>query len=320
MAERLISLQKFKFYYYEKIKLAYPAIAVFLVILMYPVISRNSRKKYESDLSSVIGCRMLLPPEMDRDNSHSATLVIYYDTITCISCMMNRLGEWNELFSELKDSHGFTPLFIFEPSIQDSAEYRQKLDHAKLTYQVFSDYHRTFRRSNPDIADNSSLKTFLLDRQHRVVFAGNPLHNMVLWEVLQMYISVLLENDGTLPDRFPEKVHDYIATRTRPQNGLLFDTFQTDVGNVRNGSTQTVTFTALNTTKSAVEIAGILTDCDCVQADASTYSITPGRTCIITVSFAPEDIGHFEHHVFIQTAGCSDETHLIITGNSISFG
>lgn len=131
--------------------------------------------------------------------------------------MMNRLDEWNELFSELKDSHGFTPLFIFEPAIQDSAEYRQKLDHAKLTYPVFSDYHRTFRRSNPDIA-------------------------------------------------------------------------------------------------------GILTDCDCVQADASTYSIAPGRTCIITVSFAPEDIGHFEHHVFIQTAGCSDETHLIITGNSISFG
>ena len=303
-----------------KTRFAYPAIAVLLVVLMYPVICRNSGKKYESDLSSVIGYRMMLPPGMERDRSHSATLVIYYDTVTCISCMMNRLGEWNELFSELKDSYGCTPLFIFEPAIEDSAEYRRKLDHAELTYPVFSDFHRIFRKSNPYIADNSNLKAFLLDRQHRVVFAGNPLHNMVLWEVLQMYITALLENDGTLPERFPEKVHDYIATRTRPQSGLLFDTFQTDVGNVGNGSTQTVTFTALNTTENTVCIAGILTDCDCVQATASAYSIAPGRTCIITVSFAPENTGHFEHHVFIQTEGCSDETHLVITGNSISFG
>ena len=234
--------------------------------------------------------------------------------------MMNRLDEWVELFSELKDSSNFTPLFIFEPAIGDSTDYRLKLDHANLPYPVFSDYHRTFRSCNPIIATNSHFRAYLLDSHHKIVLAGYPLHNMIFWEVLQMYIVALQENSGELPEGFPGKVHDYIDSRTKPQCGLLFDALRIDAGNMEYGSPQTVTFNAQNTTDAPIEITDIISDCDCVEATASVYSVSPGKTCIITVSFTPDKAGPLEHHIFIRTSVSTDEIHLIITGNSISFG
>lgn len=164
----------------------------------------NPRSKESKALKSLIGRSIVLPDSINADEM--AVMVVWYDSATCATCFMNRIGEWVGLLEECDSIDGFKPIFIFSPLQQDSIKYEHARMKAGLPYPVISDYKRRFTVDNPGIPAETTLHTFLLDGQRKIVLAGNPQGHQKLWELYLKYIKALTTNNGRLPDDFVESI------------------------------------------------------------------------------------------------------------------
>lgn len=294
--------------------------AVIMGCLVWKTCSEIEKPSVKSDLAEFLGSRIVFPDVFgigyDDSGGNAGRIVVFYDTATCATCQMKRIDEWKFLFSDI-DTSRITPLFIFSPRDDDRVRYEEELQKAKLPYCVISDYDRLFTQANEHLPELRTLHVFLLDRDDAVVFAGNPMHNNLLWETYCKYMQALAQNDGKIPDGFDKEIEVFLSGRKYPDNGLYFDCLAADIGSVAEGKEQTVTFTAVNTREHAIHITRVLTDCDCTEATCSRDALGPGEKCVFTAVFTPDETGKFEKFIFISTAESEQETVLTFTGTAI---
>jgi hypothetical protein len=130
-----------------------------------------------------------------------ARLVVWVDSVTCSSCKMNRMFEYEDII-KLRDEvgEGFVPVFVFSPPRARMDEVLWSLELSQFGYPVFLDEEGAFFAANGHIPSDSRFHTFLLDRDGRVVLVGDPLNNPGLWKLYKTTITQLIENGGTLPE------------------------------------------------------------------------------------------------------------------------
>lgn len=288
------------------------------------VIYRNSSGKNGEiqNLAEFIGTVISIPQEAEPAPERNGTLVVYYDSATCSTCMLKHIDEWDGLFPELNENTGKNGndvqiLFIFEPGRGDIERFVSELSKDSLPYHIFSDFNGTFKLSNNRLIGNRNLHTFLLDRNDRVILAGSPLHNTVLRDTYGRFIDELNGNGGELSDEFRNSVVETVRNRSVPADGLFFVTDHADVGEVRYGEVVTVTFDAFNRSDSLITVQEIMTDCDCMEATVTSKSVESGERTLFNVTFTADDKGKFIRDLFIRMSGVGEDRHLTITGNCI---
>lgn len=109
-------------------------------------------------------------------------IVIYTDSVSCSSCSIKRLFNWEPLIDSLQESLSF--IFIFSPQKEDIERVKQTLLTERLSWPVYIDTCSAFDRRNPHIPDNSLMHTFLLNENDSVVLVGNPQSNPRIKELL----------------------------------------------------------------------------------------------------------------------------------------
>lgn len=288
------------------------------------VIYRNSSGKNGEiqNLAEFIGTVISIPQEAEPAPERNGTLVVYYDSATCSTCMLKHIDEWDGLFPELNENTGKNGsdvqiLFIFEPGRDDIERFVSELSKDSLPYHIFSDFNGIFKLSNDRLIGNRNLHTFLLDRNDRVILAGSPLHNTVLRDTYGRFIDELNSNGGELSDEFRNSVVETVRNRSVPADGLFFVTDHADVGEVRYGEVVTVTFDAFNRSDSLITVQEIMTDCDCMEATVTSKSVESGERTLFNVTFTADDKGKFIRDLFIRMSGVGEDRHLTITGNCI---
>lgn len=292
---------------------------VIMGCLVWKNCSEIAKTSMKSNLAEFVGSRIVFPDEFGINYGESSgkagRIVVFYDTATCATCQIKRIDEWKFLFSDI-DTSQITPLFIFSPRDDDRVRYEEELRKAELPYSVITDYDRLFTKSNDHLPELRTLHVFLLDRDDTVVFAGNPMHNNLLWEIYCKYMQALAKNEGKIQNGFDKEIEEFLRERKYPDNGLFFDCLAVDIGEVSVGQERTVTFTAINTREETIHIARVLTDCDCTEAVCSTDVLNPGEKCVFTAVFTPEEDGRFEKFLFISTAESEQETILTFAGTA----
>lgn len=241
-------------------------------------------------------------------------MVIYYDSAACSTCKLSYVREWDFLFQECHEFNGFLPIFVFSPRKPDWKRYQKMLSRQSTENYIISDYKSAFSSANPGIPKAQSLHVFLLDRDNKVVLAGDPLHNGRLWGLYKLYIEAICNNDGAVPENIEERIAGYMSETSGGVNGLVFNERYRYTGTIEKDLKYHLSFTACNVCSHTVIISHIMTDCDCTEASASTTEIAPGQTVTISVDFTQDQEGEFRKSVFIRTAGDPQDIELTFEG------
>ena len=166
-------------------------LCVLIVALFTSCQERKTKKQVDKLLSETV----VVPSEISqvlfgRDTllmnvvGSPARLVIYTDSLSCSSCRLKYMYEYNDILSLHEESDGeLMPIFVFSPREGQAAEIRNTLLLYRFDYPILLDDKGLFPAANPHIPSDNRFHTFLLDRNGKVVLVGDPLHNPQLWEL-----------------------------------------------------------------------------------------------------------------------------------------
>lgn len=123
-------------------------------------------------------------------------IITYMDRSSCTQCAMQILIEWNNLVKEVEsDSVGF--VIIIYPT--DKIELKTALSALKLQNSLLYDTNNNFLKDNKLTNILARNRTFLLDKNNKIILVGEPLNKTKLWELYKNSIQTLISNDGTMP-------------------------------------------------------------------------------------------------------------------------
>ena len=253
---------------------------IMLIGLVLAAASCSGRVDKEKEvLSSLLGreivipdslvCRILdTPIEYDISNA-DYKIITYIDSAGCVPCRM-KLASWKEIINEYK---GITDedieflMIINAPA--KSRDLKIILSQYDFTYPVMFDPDNEFRQKN-NLSDDQQFHTLLLDLNNEVIGVGNPAENPKIRDFYRKMI-VKEANETNDAPHFCDK----------PVEAL---------GLVNYGDTVTKDFTLWNTSSDTVTIQGLIPSCDCISASASTDTILPGKSSVISVTMTADSI------------------------------
>ncbi len=114
-------------------------------------------------------------------------LIIYTDNISCSSCSLYNIFDWDSFIEPLRSTVDF--IFILSPNDNDMEKVKQILMSEKINHTIYIDTCAVFIRNNPQIPDKSFMHTFLLNDKDSVVLVGNPQSNSRIKELFMKIIK-----------------------------------------------------------------------------------------------------------------------------------
>lgn len=117
-----------------------------------------------------------------KDTLKQGKLIIYLDSLDCMSCHITELVEYVSLH-EMADTCDFSILTIFSPPYEDIDEIKKLLMIANHSTPIFIDTYGSFKRQNRHIPIDSRFHSFLINGQGKPVFIGNPTTDTKLMEL-----------------------------------------------------------------------------------------------------------------------------------------
>ena len=121
-------------------------------------------------------------------------ILTYIDSVDCIGCQFD-IYNWKRFIDSCDDS---IVNFIFVVCSPDYEFLEYALNEFHFNIPVIYDYIDVFNKINH--FPPAPYRTFLLDKDNRVVLVGSPLHSPQLWDLYKRTIQKMIDNDGVLPD------------------------------------------------------------------------------------------------------------------------
>lgn len=247
---------------------------------------------YESLVAQWQGKEITLPPAMtdaltgDTIDLSAAdfTILTYVDSAGCVGCRM-KLPLWKELFNSIDSvtDAAVAMLMIVNPA--DKREVIYQLKHDNYNHPVYVDSADQVNTDNR-FPDGLSMRSFLIDRSHKVVATGNPLYHP---EIASLYRSII-SGEYSLSESFDSfvKVVGHSI----------------DLGTVAVGEEQTRHFKIINGGNDTVRVRTVIPSCHCTEAALPTDVIPPKSHIDGTIKFREDSvIGTFNNSVHIFYVG-----------------
>ena len=162
-------------------------ITILLTALFFFVACQNKNK--EEAISSVkewMGKEILFPQNSiftirGKDtidfnlNKSEYKIVSYIDTAGCTSCRL-KLAEWQRFMNEVDSITSSHTPFVFYLYPKNTKDLLIEFRREAFDYPVCLDETDEFNRLN-QLAKSNTLRTFLLDKENKIVAIGNPIEN-----------------------------------------------------------------------------------------------------------------------------------------------
>ena len=117
-------------------------------------------------------------------------LIVFVDSTECSKCRVDNFIRYESLFDLSRTTGSFEVLLLLSVC---NSEYQNILDHLVLSsppYPVYMDTENSFRGDNPIIPDNSSMHSFSLDSDNRVILVGDPIYNESIMDLFQKLFNL----------------------------------------------------------------------------------------------------------------------------------
>ncbi len=109
------------------------------------------------------------------------TMVVYYGPHDCSSCVISHLDKLEELFIWSEELNSFNVLLLFSPRREKINEVIDLLSVLNWSRPVYIDFKGQMK-NNVKIPEEERFHEFLLDKNMRPVFVGNPLYSKKMKE------------------------------------------------------------------------------------------------------------------------------------------
>ncbi|RNC63491.1 DUF1573 domain-containing protein [Proteiniphilum sp. X52] len=219
-------------------------------------------------------------------------ILLYVDSIGCTSCKL-QLHKWNEFIAQVDSlTSGSVPvLLFFHPKDKRELSYLLKRDG--ITIPVCLDENDRLNSINR-FPSRDDFQCFLLDKDNKVVYIGNPIHNI---RIREMYLS-----------RIAPEAH----TPTTPSRSTIVQADQTEfnLGTLKRGNSTTVTALIRNIGEVPLVVYDTKVSCGCTSINYKKEPALPGSSMEIEITYNAEDPGYFHRTVSIY--GNMDNSPLMI--------
>lgn len=224
----------------------------------------------------------------------SHKILMYVDSIGCTSCKL-QLHKWKEFIEEVDSlTYGTVPvIFVFHP--KDLREISYLLKRDGLDIPVCIDMEDKLNAVN-HFPTHQQFQTFLLNNENKVVFIGNPVHNL---RVKEMYLSEITNS-----------AYKSTETQSSRNTQIEADNVEFDLGTIPRGDAKTVKVSIKNTGNSPFIIFDIRASCGCTHIEYEKKPISPDSITSISITYNADDRGHFNKTVLVY--GNMDNAPLII--------
>ena len=128
-------------------------------------------------------------------NTPKIKLIVYYASEGCVSCNVNHLDNWEDLF-RLGPRNLFSPIIIFSPNAE---QYETLINSLKLQgfhFPIYIDKNNIFQQLNKKLPADTRYHIFLLDKWNNVILVGNPLSGDAMWNLFKSTLENMLAHDG----------------------------------------------------------------------------------------------------------------------------
>lgn len=226
-------------------------------------------------------------------------IITYVDSIGCMSCKL-QLPEWEKLIDTVDSVSGGTVscLFFFHPS--DKKELISLLKRVHFTYPVCIDASDSFNKLNR-LPSDDRFRTFLLDKDNKVIAIGNPVHNPKIKEI---YLDIISGKE------MGAKKQEEVTTK------VDVSSMQLDFGSFDWEDVQTSAFSLQNTGENPLIVQDIITSCGCTTVEYSKEPVPSGKSLDIKVIYKAEHPEHFNKTITVYCNAEESPLQLKIQGNA----
>ena len=206
-------------------------------------------------------------------NKSEYKIVSYIDTAGCTSCRL-KLSEWQRFMHEvdsITSSHTPFVFYIYPKNTKDLLiEFRREA----FDYPVCLDETDEFNRLN-QLAKSNTLRTFLLDKENKIVAIGNPIENP---NIKKFYLKILTGKE---------------QEASAIQTTVKLSTQELNLGSFPKEETKTGEILFKNTGDKPFVIYDVVTSCGCTKVDYPKTPIPPGETLKLIVTYEADKPGYF---------------------------
>lgn len=227
-------------------------------------------------------------------------LIRYIDSEGCTSCRM-QMRRCRDAQRELSASAATEVGFLYIISPDNIGELTSILARDNIgNLPVLVDMSDSLNRMN-GFPEADGLRTFLVDRDNRVLGVGDPAVNP---QIMRLYTSILTS--------------DSVRTQRRmPKTSLVMFPAKMDIGRIAAGDSVVGEFHLGNYGDEPFVLDALVPSCECVTAVLSSDTIAPRSEAIMRVVFhEDEPIGSFERSVEV-IGNIDPDFALTITGTVV---
>lgn len=208
-------------------------------------------------------------------------ILLYVDSIGCTSCKL-QLNKWREFITEVDSlTSGSVPvLFFFHP--KDKRELTYLLKRDEITVPVCLDENDRLNSINR-FPSSEDFQCFLLNKDNKVVYIGNPIYNL---RIKEMYLSLIA----------PEA---HAVTYPSQKTIVQADQTEFNLGTLKQNKPVTVIALIRNIGEVPLVVYDTRASCGCTSVSYSKELVVPGSSMEIKITYNAEDLGYFNKTVSI---------------------
>lgn len=96
----------------------------------------------------------------------------------CMKCIINQLNYIDSLFNNILNDSDNLLIFVLNVSSSDSAYFMRNLEPAiKVKGTILWDNNYNFEKENKLFSPDENLRTFMVNKENKIVMYGNPVFN-----------------------------------------------------------------------------------------------------------------------------------------------
>ena len=249
--------------------------------------------------------REILFPDLDvidsvvKDVNWDYKIVTYIDSAECFSCKLN-LRDWMGMKQQVDYvDKKVAFLFFLQTRRTEDLDYKMKWDAFNLP--IVFDVQNLFCQLN-HFPEDEKLRTFLLDKDNKVLAIGNPIHNP---KVKELYLKIIQgEKIGSINE-------------SNVLNTMVdIDKTAASLGDFAWQEERKATFILKNMGNKPLFISDVTTSCGCTSVDYSKEPVNPSESLRLHVTYKADHPGYFSKMITVYCNADASPIRLKISGNA----
>jgi len=213
--------------------------------------------------------------------NHSYKILVYVDSVGCTGCRLG-LVEW-KAFIDRCQSKRYDVGFLFVIQSSDYRKFEQKLETNNFIYPVIYDLADNFNRLNR-FPKEDEFRTFLLDKDNKVVLIGSPIRNERIWK---MYVDKLSK---TKNKEFSQETY---LKQIKKMKSVNVNQDSIYLGKFKRQMIKRVLFKLKNSGADPLVIQTVKTSCGCTGAKYDIKPVPQDEITTIVLEYKPNSLGYF---------------------------